>query len=352
MAALFSLLDAPMLQRIEVQWSDPSAEAWPARAPDLYLGEPLVLTARSRAGSGPVSVSGVRDGAAWQDSFPVGGTLKGGGIDKLWARRKIQGLMDSLKMGADEIEVRRAVVALGLRHHLVTDYTSLVAADALATAPAGLEPVSRIVPVNPPAPPPPDAGPVEDMITVTAESPLLDERRISTGVTITEGDSAKIPTARDPYAVLQSTPGALADRINVGGNESGQQAGSVAPGDSGAPVAAWTVDDVVVTDTAALGASPAYADFDAFEEMAVTIPKAEATNLCAEIGRVGWAGITLERAIVLAPSLKADIEEAAAADLLRGFLAVTLQGKGCSEPPAGVLAEAQQYSSLFVRPKG
>ncbi|PYQ58263.1 MAG: hypothetical protein DMF53_20720, partial [Acidobacteria bacterium] len=33
----------------------------------------------------------------------------------------------------------------------------------------------------------------------------------------------KIPTARDPWAVLQSTPGVLTDRINVGGNESGQQ---------------------------------------------------------------------------------------------------------------------------------
>ena len=33
----------------------------------------------------------------------------------------------------------------------------------------------------------------------------------------------KLPVARDPWAVLQSTPGVLTDRINVGGNESGQQ---------------------------------------------------------------------------------------------------------------------------------
>ncbi|MFL6258672.1 MAG: sensor histidine kinase [Thermoanaerobaculia bacterium] len=36
-------------------------------------------------------------------------------------------------------------------------------------------------------------------------------------------ESEKIPTARDPWAVLQTTPGVLTDRINVGGNESGQQ---------------------------------------------------------------------------------------------------------------------------------
>ena len=36
-------LESPMLQQIDVQWSDPSAESWPARVPHLYLGEPLVL---------------------------------------------------------------------------------------------------------------------------------------------------------------------------------------------------------------------------------------------------------------------------------------------------------------------
>src|SRR6478672_10836216 len=48
---------------------------------------------------------------------------------------------------------------------------------------------------------------VEDVITVTAESPLLDERRISTGATVSQTELEKIPTARDPWAVLQSTPG-------------------------------------------------------------------------------------------------------------------------------------------------
>lgn len=40
---------------------------------------------------------------------------------------------------------------------------------------------------------------------------------------LSQTEMEKIPTARDPWAVLQSTPGVLTDRINVGGNESGQQ---------------------------------------------------------------------------------------------------------------------------------
>ena len=96
---------------------------------------------------------------------------------------------------------------------------------------------------------------VEDVITVTAESPLLDERRISTGATVSQTELEKIPTARDPWAILQSTPGVLTDRINVGGNESGQQSQYVGPG-SGGDQAIWSVDGVVITDMAAIGSSP------------------------------------------------------------------------------------------------
>ncbi len=334
MSALFAQIDAPMLQRIEVQWGDPSVEAWPARIPDLYLGEPLVLTARSSNGGGPVSVSGSRGGSAWNDSFPTAAKLKGAGIDKLWARRKIQGLMDSLREGAGPWEVRRAVVDLGLRHHLITDYTSLVAVDDQRTAPAGARPVTRIVPVNPPR-----QNQVLDEITVTAESPLLDERRISAGATVSQTELEKIPTTRDPWAVLQTTPGVLTDRVNAGGNESGQQA-------------VWAVDGMVPTDMAAQGSAPVYYDFESFGDLPFTIPDAEAKALCAEIQRAGWTGITLDRALAAEPSLKEALQKAADAGLLRGFLALALHGKGCSQPPKDVIAEAWTYWGRFGLPKG
>jgi Ca-activated chloride channel family protein len=336
MASLFSRLDAPMLQAIEVQWGDPAAEAWPARVPDLYLGEPLVITARSRSGGGPVTVSGSRNGAVWQDSFPAAGELRHAGIDKLWARRKIQALTDSLQQGGDAAEVRRAVTDLGLRHQLVTDSTSLVAVDESPSAPRGARPVTRVVPVNPPRDV--DGAAMEDVITVTAESPLLDERRISAGATVTETELERIPTARDPWAVLAAGPGVLTDRINVGGNESGQQP-------------AWAIDDLFPTDSVALGSEPAYYDFDAFEEMSTKLAEPEAKGLCAEIQRLGWGGVTLERVVAVAPSLAEKLRRADDAGLLRGFLAVVLQDQGCSEPPAEVLAEAKAYEDRFGVPK-
>jgi hypothetical protein len=138
---------------------------------------------------------------------------------------------------------------------------------------------------------------VEDVITVTAESPLLDERKISTGATVSAVELEKIPTARDPWAVLQQVPGVLTDRINVGGNESGQQSQYVGPGSDGSQ-AVWSVDGVTITDMAATGSSPSYYDFDAFEEMQVTTGGTDVTvatggvvlNMVTKRGTNEWRG--------------------------------------------------------------
>ncbi len=110
---------------------------------------------------------------------------------------------------------------------------------------------------------------VEEVITVTSESPLLDERKISTGNTVSQVELEKIPTARDPWVILQQTPGVLVDRVNVGGNESGQQSTYISPGTND-DNSVWAVDGVVITDMGAIGSSPTYYNFDSFEEMQVT----------------------------------------------------------------------------------
>jgi hypothetical protein len=117
---------------------------------------------------------------------------------------------------------------------------------------------------------------IEDVITVTSESPLLDEKAIRTGATISQSELQKIPTARDPWTVLQGTPGVLVDRVNVGGNESGQQSQYVGPGSTGTQ-SIWSVDGVVITDMTATGGTPAYFDFDSFEEMQISTGGSDAT---------------------------------------------------------------------------
>ena len=137
-----------------------------------------------------------------------------------------------------------------------------------------------------------------DVIEITADRPpLLDSRRTGLIDTITLSDLERIPSARDPWAVLQSTPGVLTDRINVGGNESGQQSSYVGPG-SGGDQAVWSLDGMVITDMSALGSSPGYYDFDAFEEMQVTTGGSDAStatggvilNMVTKRGTNEWRG--------------------------------------------------------------
>jgi len=73
------------------------------------------------------------------------------GIHKLWARQKIAGLMDRLREGTDRGEVRSAVVAVALQHHLVSAYTSLVAVDVTPTRPEESPSRTANVPVTLPA---------------------------------------------------------------------------------------------------------------------------------------------------------------------------------------------------------
>lgn len=110
---------------------------------------------------------------------------------------------------------------------------------------------------------------VAESITVTAEAPLLDVRKSGTSTNVTRVEMEKIPTSRDPWTVLQSVPSVQVDRINVGGNQSGQQSVYVGKG-AGSAQNTWNVDGVNITDMGATGSSPLYFDFDSFEEMQVT----------------------------------------------------------------------------------
>ncbi|HEY0556479.1 MAG TPA: TonB-dependent receptor [Thermoanaerobaculia bacterium] len=118
--------------------------------------------------------------------------------------------------------------------------------------------------------------PGDTIVVIGDRPPLLDSYETGKKTTITLSDLEKIPTPRDPWAVLASTPGVLTDRVNVGGNESGQQAAYVGPGSSG-DQAVWSVDGMVITDMSALGGSPTYYDFDSFEEMQVTTGGSDAS---------------------------------------------------------------------------
>ncbi|HYS53501.1 MAG TPA: TonB-dependent receptor [Thermoanaerobaculia bacterium] len=151
---------------------------------------------------------------------------------------------------------------------------------------------------------------VSETITVSAASPVIDRREVATGASIEQIELKEVPTARDPWVVLQSVPGVLVDRVNVGGNKSGQQSNFAGKGVDRTQTV-WNVDGVTSTDMSGSGgASGFYFDFDSFQEFRVTTGSADpsvqtpgiqlnmvtkrGTNDLKGSGRYFWTGHQLQ----------------------------------------------------------
>jgi carboxypeptidase family protein len=111
-------------------------------------------------------------------------------------------------------------------------------------------------------------APVVETLTVNAASPILDPRASGTATNFSASELTSIPTARDPFSLARGVPGVLMDRVNVGGNETGQQPLVLAKGGRQQDTS-WTLDGVEITDMGAAGQSPTYFNFDNFEEVHV-----------------------------------------------------------------------------------
>jgi Ca-activated chloride channel family protein len=130
MQALFAKIERLALADVLIDWPE-SVEFYPNTVPDLYAGEPLVITASFPARPDrPVRAKafGTAGGAPWMQEV-AGMASELPGIATLWARRKIEYLIDSRVDGVSEDLIRKLVVDTALEHHLVSPYTSLVAVD-------------------------------------------------------------------------------------------------------------------------------------------------------------------------------------------------------------------------------
>jgi Carboxypeptidase regulatory-like domain/TonB-dependent Receptor Plug Domain len=124
---------------------------------------------------------------------------------------------------------------------------------------------------------------VAETVTVDAETPVIDTKKVGTGTTISREELTMIPNSRDPWAFMRAVPGVQIDRVNQAGSESGQQSGFIGKGSSQTD-AMWVLDGIVITDPAAVGASPTYFDFDAFDEVAITTGGADVRVATGGVG--------------------------------------------------------------------
>jgi len=139
MDGLFRKLEQPQITDIEVEWpSGVIVDSFPATVPDLYAGEPVTVKV---AAGGPfrpddrVYVRGNSARGGWSADLPVNAASESSGVAALWARARIGELLNVERRHAEPDEIRAAIVATALSHHLVSKYTSLVAVDKTPVRP-------------------------------------------------------------------------------------------------------------------------------------------------------------------------------------------------------------------------
>jgi len=110
-----------------------------------------------------------------------------------------------------------------------------------------------------------EVGNKTEEVTVSAAPPVVDTKKTTTGATFTKDILENIPSARDPWQIINMTPGVQAG-LNVGGSSSGQQVSLASRGTSAN--VQWNLEGGSITDLSS-NSSPSYFNFDSFEQIQV-----------------------------------------------------------------------------------
>jgi Ca-activated chloride channel family protein len=147
---LFKKLEHPVLNDITIDaagWS--GLEQFPATITDLYEGEPIVLALKADSLPSQSVLRGQIGRAAWSLPISFNDAPTHGGLSVYWARKKIAALMDETYKGGAQEAIRKAVLDVALTHHLVSQYTSLVAVDVTPARPTDSPATERDQTSNP-----------------------------------------------------------------------------------------------------------------------------------------------------------------------------------------------------------
>ncbi|PCI66166.1 MAG: marine proteobacterial sortase target protein [Gammaproteobacteria bacterium] len=130
MSQLFKQISQPQLTHININWpQNLQADVWPKRVPDLFDGEPLWIKAKVSELSGQINISGRVGDTLWQSSLSMDNSTQQSGVAILWAREKIESIMNSVHHGLVSDQQKQEIIDTAIKHHIVSRYTSLIAVD-------------------------------------------------------------------------------------------------------------------------------------------------------------------------------------------------------------------------------
>ena len=132
-AAFEARIGRPYLTDLSVSFDGIDvSDVYPRRLPDVYQDRPVVVHGRFAAGGdGRITVRGRIAGRPFEQVLEVTLPMTGPErpeLESVWARTRIDDLMTAMALSPND-SLRREVTRIGVRHGVVTPYTTFVAVD-------------------------------------------------------------------------------------------------------------------------------------------------------------------------------------------------------------------------------
>lgn len=167
----------PVLRGLRLEWDDAMpADVYPSPIPDLFGGQPVQLLGRF-TGDGPSRLilrGETAQGQPFRQEIDVRLPTVSDevpGLERLWARARIEARLDRLAQAPDEAgDVRAEVLGLALRHGLMSPYTALIAEDSEVVG----DPARLPQRVDVPAAPTAERSPEDEDTGVMALASVMD----------------------------------------------------------------------------------------------------------------------------------------------------------------------------------
>ncbi len=124
-----SVISSPVLTNIQITSEDLTlTDLQPSRQPDLFAGQPLSLTGKwTGTKEGTITLTGTTgSGRKVRKSMKITPDQKNSTLPTLHARAKVRELADFASVTGQK-SVKKEVIQLGLKYHLLTPFTSFVA---------------------------------------------------------------------------------------------------------------------------------------------------------------------------------------------------------------------------------
>ena len=131
-------INRPVLENLRVVMAQ-QHDILPKRFPDILADEPITFflkipDTKMADLTKPFTIKGKQRSKAWKFSITPDQIQKGKYLDQLWAREKIADISFQKAIGfMDVMQYERRVRDLGLKYHLITKFTSLVAVDPIVS---------------------------------------------------------------------------------------------------------------------------------------------------------------------------------------------------------------------------